>query len=271
MSTYEYWIAKIEQDPFGALPVGLITSQQIRAWAERQTLSPTNLRKRIGFIHQMLRTAGNHNRYQPPRKERHTRRPLSPEEVAKLMEVARNHTHSDALTAVLLCIECGLRRSEAVGLRHEDRSGDGILIRRSVTKVVGSVRVRGKTKTAKSHGWIPLPPSLLGVIGTGTGYVLGDGKRPMYPDVFTKLIRRIFEKAEITAVPHFGPHALRRTYGMTLLEAGVDIVTAADLMRHDPNMLMSEYARTRNDLKQEAVNKAFGTPKPDNKHHDRPA
>lgn len=55
-----------------------------------------------------------------------------------------------------------------------------------------------------------------------------------------------------------GPHALRRTYGMTLLEAGVDVVTAADLMRHDPAMLLQEYARTRTDLKREAVRRTFG-------------
>jgi integrase len=62
----------------------------------------------------------------------------------------------------------------------------------------------------------------------------------------------------VKGVPHMGPHALRRTYGMQLLEAGVDVVTAADLMRHDAKMLLEEYARSRPDLKIAAIARTFG-------------
>jgi len=52
-----------------------------------------------------------------------------------------------------------------------------------------------------------------------------------------------------------GLHKLRGTYGMTLLESGVDIRTAADLMRHDPAMLVRQYAMSRRDLKEAALDR----------------
>jgi integrase len=228
----------------------------VRAWFDGLDLAPTTKRKRLGFVHQILRAHGNESRYKPPKSERHTRRPLTPQEVAKLRAEILSLPNEKRI-GVLLCLECGLRRSEACGLRHEDREGDGIRIRRTVVRVTGEVRVRQKGKTASSHAWIPLPPSLVGEIGRGSGYVLG-GKTPMYPDVLTNAVRRVCEVAGLR-VPHAGPHALRRTYGMTLLEAGVDVVTAAELMRHDPKMLLDEYARSREDLKADAVQRAFGT------------
>jgi integrase len=83
------------------------------------------------------------------------------------------------------------------------------------------------------------------------------GKDPIKPDILTDAIKQMAKDAGVS-VPYIGPHAFRRTYGMTLLEAGVDIVTAAELMRHDPMVLAKEYAQTRKDLKTDAVKRAFG-------------
>jgi site-specific recombinase XerD len=59
-------------------------------------------------------------------------------------------------------------------------------------------------------------------------------------------------------IKYAGLHIFRRTYGMVLLEKGVDVTTAAELMRHDPVMLLKEYTRSREDLKRDAIKKAFG-------------
>ena len=254
----------MERDPLGNLPVKDVTESHLRRWASRQRLSPHSLRKRLGFLHQLLRIHGSSVRYKLPALQRHDRRPLSPVEAAKVVAECLRSTDRLERLGTLLCVQCGLRRSEAVGLRHEDREGDGIRIRRAVVRVTGEIRVRARTKTAKSSGWVPLPPLLLSEIGNGTGYVLGDGKRPIVPDALTNAVKRVAGRVGVS-VPHLGPHALRRTYGMALLEAGVDVVTAADLMRHDPRMLLEEYARTRTDLKVDAIRRVFGdTP------HDKP-
>ena len=88
--------------------------------------------------------------------------------------------------------------------------------------------------------------------------MLGTDRKPMYPDTLRAAVKRLMAKAGII-VPYGGPHTLRRSYGMALLEAGVDIVTAAELMRHDPATLLAEYARSRRDLKTSAIERTFGT------------
>ncbi len=260
--SYACWINKIELDPLGAMPVKDIKEHHLRQWFVRQKLAPTTVRKRLGFIHQIMRIGGNHETYRPPTAEKHSRRPLSAEECAKAKEEAmKSDLHLDSV-GVLICLELGLRVSEACGLKHEDYQNGGVWIKRSVTRTKGTLNVREKTKTARSARWIPIPPSLKEHIGPPrTGYVLTESNRPGYPDSLQKAVRRVCKRAGIEGVPHLGPHTLRRTYGMTLLEAGVDVVTSADMMGHDPRMLLEEYARSRIDLKQKAVETAFGTPK----------
>jgi integrase len=165
----------------------------------------------------------------------------------------------DERIATLICLEMGLRISEVCGLRHEDRDGAGVWIKRTVTRAEGVINVRNKTKTARSNRWVPIPPSLVNEIGKDkTGYVVTGSKIPGYPDNISRAINRVIERAGVKGIPHLGPHTLRRTYGMKMLEAGVDVVTASELMGHDPRMLLDEYTRSREDLKIEAVKRAFG-------------
>jgi integrase len=53
-------------------------------------------------------------------------------------------------------------------------------------------------------------------------------------------------------------HGLGRTFGMDMLESGVDLRTAAEQMRHDTAMLANIYSRSRRDLKRAAAAKVFG-------------
>lgn len=266
MQTYKYWLQALESDPLSGLEIHRVTQADLRAWWGRQRhkgkdLAHTTKAKRLGWLHQLLAQAGNPVKFKPPKQERNLRRPLSPREREALAEKILN-SPAKTRVAVLLTWQVGLRRSEACGIRHEDRDGDGIRINRVVLATVGQLHVRHKAKTAKSHGWVPLPPSLLKEIGNGTGFVIGEGDRPMHPTSLTRMLKDFAKGTILEHVPNMGPHALRRTYGMTLLEMGVDVVTAADLMRHDAQVLLKEYARTREDLKREAVEKAFGSPTP---------
>lgn len=250
------WAASLSLDPLGAMHVRRITESDLRAWHSRQTNAPATTKNRLAWIVNILADAGNPVRYRAPRSEGHERRPLSSEELSRLRAVLGQATETER-TAVLLCLELGLRRSEALGLRHEDREGRGVRLQRVVVKTTGQITIKGRGKTARSKGWIPLPPSLAW-IGQGKGYVLG-GETPMRPGTFSETVKGVLARAGVR-VPYGGPHALRRTYGMILLESGVDVVTTAGLMRHSPEVLLREYARTREDLKLSAVERAFGNP-----------
>jgi len=258
VKSYTCWINAVAKDPLGAMPVGSIKQHHLRQWFARQSLAPTTARKRLGFICQILRLAGNEHSYTPPAADRHARRPLSAaERLAVKTEAVQSTDHVERV-GVLLCLEMGLRVSEACGLKHEDFQNGGVWIKRSVTRTAGALNVREKTKTARSARWVPVPPSLEKDVGPPrSGYVLTGSDRPGYPDVLQNAAKRVFARAGIKGIPHLGPHTLRRTYGMTLLEAGTDVVTSAELMGHDPKMLLDEYTRSRIDLKRKAVENAF--------------
>jgi integrase len=259
VETYRKWTKSLEADPIGSMIAVKITEHDLRRWHSRQTIGSTSARKRLGWIQGILRTVGNHVRYAPPKAQGHLRRPLSPEEVKRVRAALVEASDLERM-AVLVCLELGLRKSEACGLRHEDRDGHGVRIKRTVVRLTGEIRVKAKAKTAKSAGWVPLSPTLDALIGPPrTGYVVPgtSPKEPCYPDTFERAVKRILAKAKVS-VPYGGPHALRRTYGMMMLEAGVDVVTAAECMRHDPAILLREYSRSRTDLKRSAVLKTFG-------------
>lgn len=252
---YEEWITLIERDPLGSKPMRKITEADLTAWISRQHYAAATLRNRISFIHSVLRAAGNPARAQLPKRD-HRRRPLSPRE-RKVLDGLLGTADPETRLALLLMSRMGLRREEALGLRHEDRDGKGVWIQRTVTVTKKNVHIREVTKSANGYRWVPLAPGLEEV-GKGKGFVLGRGSRPLHPKTLSDRVRRLFAGTELEKVPYAGGHALRRTYGQQLLEGGVDPVTAAALMGHDPAMLMKEYSRSREDLKISAVKKVFG-------------
>lgn len=254
------WAKSLLQTPLGAVPVAKVTRGDLEQWARLQTVKPVTLRKRIGWLHGLLKMAGNPARMDVPARTRHTRRPLSPNE-RDLIRGIISALPSERQLAVYLCWFLGLRRSEACGLMHEDRDGDGIRVRRVVVIGVGEVGtklyVKHKAKSPEGHGWIPLPTFLKPLIGQGKGFVLGSESRPLHPKTLTGWFTELKKGTPLELVPYMGAHAMRRTFGMMLLESGADVVTAAATMRHDPKMLLDEYARSRTDLMQDAVRKAF--------------
>ncbi len=251
------WLNVISRDPFGSLPINKIQKIHLEQWRDRQTLASVTLQKRLAFIRQILRSADNFATCTPPRKEEHHRRPLTEREITKLGTEMDKLSEQDQV-AILLCWQMGLRRSEACGLRHEDRDGAGVWIKRTVIVTKDAIRVRHKGKNARSLGWVPIPPKLDAFIGSRKGFVIGGGSDPVSPKALSAHIKRVLAKIGMGSIPKGGTHAFRRTYGMTLLKSGVDVRTAADLMRHDPAMLLKEYSRSTEEGKSEAVLKAFG-------------
>lgn len=253
---YGYWISSIERDPLGKTPVDRITTKHLEAWKHRQSLAKSTLRNRCSWINQVLAFAGSSVRIDVPAKGRHTRRPLDPQERRALIELLAR-LDADSKMFALLCFVCGLRRSEACGLQHDDRVGDGFIPRRSAVVVGRKIVIRSALKTDESEAWVPIPPILDSLIGGKPGYVVGGTRGPLSGKMLYERIKKAAKGTALEKVPYFGLHALRRTYGMMQLEAGADVVTVASNMRHDPKMLMDEYARSRTDLKRKAIEGLF--------------
>jgi len=245
-------------DPIGKMPLNEIDSAVVKAWLARQEGAPTTVRRLLGRLKQILKDAGIHVEVRRPADPGHARRPLSPPERSDLDQVLAN-ADEPTRRAILIALYTGLRRSEICALRHSDRDGNGIWVRRRAIQTKGRVDVQPNTKTAKSRGWVPLPAAVREFIGPPRqGYVLTDDKEILTPVALTHRLKDAMRGTSIGKVPYAGLHTFRRTYGMILLEKGVDVATAAELMRHDPAMLLKEYARSREDLKVDAIKKAFG-------------
>jgi len=256
-----YWIESLKADLLGEMPVNKITELHLEKWKERQEMANSTLRNRCRFLNQVLAYGGVSVRVKIPKKEDHERRPLSPDEQAVARDRVARADPKVRLGALLGWLG-GLRRSELCGLMYEDRDGNGFRIKRSAVVTKGKIVIRPKSSNSrKKGGWVPFPESLLNEIGEGTGFILGNGKEPMNPKSLTNAIEALIKGTVLEEIPYMGLHAFRRTFGMTLLETGTDVVTAATAMRHDPKMLMEEYARTRRDLMTSAVDRAFGTAK----------
>jgi integrase len=261
--TWRYWSNSLSSDPLSKIPAIEITAADLTAWWRRSKLKPITKGKRVGWFRQVLRDNGIRVEWTAPKSDKHNpRRPLNEEERTALLGALAT-LPNDLRLAILLCWYVGLRRSEACGLMHSDRDGDGVRIRRTVTYSDGALRVRMKGKTGASLAWVPLAPALRELVGPPrVGFVLtGDPKTPMNPKVLSNRLHEVL-KPILPRVPRLGTHALRRTFGTMLLEAGTDVVTAAKAMRHDPATLLREYARSRDDLTKKAVDDVFSAPLP---------
>lgn len=233
-----------------SMPVIEISNEDLELWRKQLPGSPATRNRYVSALQGMIRKLGGTAKLTPLRVEETEFRILTKPEQRRLLALS---LPDRVRTIVLLGLRCGLRRSEMAGLTHEDRDDDGIVIHRQAIEVGGKVYVK-RPKTIRSTNWVPLPPELAW-IGTGKGYVLATatGEPMRGPNIYRDLQKAL----EGTEFESMGPHDLRHTYGMTLLESGVDIVTAAEMMRCSPAVLAKDYARSRRDLKRKAIRKAL--------------
>lgn len=252
IDTWTAFLRRIESDPIGRQRPSEITDEDVQGWKDRQQGGPRTVRNNVVILKQALKESGATVTVTVPPQKEVLKRTLSQEEQQRLLSI---EMPEDTRTMVLLALRMGLRRSEISGLRHSDRDGDGVNVKRALVRATGILALKG-TKTTSSEAWVPLCRELEHVVGHGQGYVLQrpDG-RPLSGSVLHDRWRKVVDGTEFEDI---GLHELRATYGMTLLESGVDLRTAAEMMRHDPAVLARLYARSRRDLKREARKKAFG-------------
>lgn len=188
---------------------------------------------------------------------------FSNDEMAALMgyfdEYREKHGHDHRIRfLVLVCLNCGLRISEALGLKYSDIDGDILTVRRQVVKArEGSDSsehfTTGPTKSPAAVRSVPFAPNMLDELNRyrkeQAEEMLRNGYRTEF--IFTtssgKLydhhnVRMALKRAERAAgVPERSFHAFRHTFGTRLAASGVPIQDVAALMGHNNVSVTSQY------------------------------
>ncbi len=157
---------------------------------------------------------------------------LSLEEQGVLME-ALTDVDPRARCFVGLCLYCGLRREEALGLQWGDINGDKLTVNRALAFLNNNQPDPVQDlKTKASHRTVPIPSALREILQATPHqglYILTctDG-RPMTQIAF----RRMWDKVKRAAPCEVRPHQLRHSYCSNLYRAGIDLKTAQYLMGH---------------------------------------
>lgn len=155
---------------------------------------------------------------------------LSHAQVAELLQAL---SEPRARAFVGLCLYCGLRKEEALGIQWGDISGGRLVVARAMTFGSNQQLPTQELKTKASCRMLPVPDALqeiLDQVPRLSVYVVpAAGGAPMSRSAFASLWRR-----HVLACVDFEvrPHMLRHTYATMLYRAGVPLRTAQYLMGH---------------------------------------
>lgn len=163
-----------------------------------------------------------HNR---PERIKH----LSSEQAKILIDSIKDNK---ALAFVGLCLYCGLRREEALGLQWGDIKSNSLTINRAVAFVGNLSDPSHELKTKAAHRTIPIPKPLTNILQntpcTGLYIITKADGSIMTQTAF----KRMWDKVIRSVSFEVRPHMLRHTYATTLYHAGVDLRTAQYLLGH---------------------------------------
>jgi integrase len=183
---------------------------------------------------------------EPPRVARVTMQTLSPEEVSRFLDVARD---TDYYVYFATLIYTGLRRGELLALRWRNLDlGSGKLSVVETAYKLGNGEYRIKEpKTPQSRRTVILPPSLvellkvyridqellriqLGISLNADDFVFirQDGS-PINPSAITLAFRRIIKRAGLKGIRI---HDLRHTHASLMLKAGIHPKVVSERLGH---------------------------------------
>ena len=156
---------------------------------------------------------------------------LTDEEAAALMSAV---TEPRARVFCGLCLYCGLRKEEALGLKWSDIGVGQLVVSRAMTFGANQQLPSDELKTKAAHRIIPVPRALQRILDEtprlSAHVVSGLNGADMTAQMFKRLWDTHVRKA--AAMPDVHPHMLRHTYATTLYHAGIDLRTAQRLLGH---------------------------------------
>lgn len=137
-----------------------------------------------------------------------------------------------AKTFIGICLFCGLRREEALGLQWGDIKEGTLTVNRALAFAGNQPDPSQELKTAASHRTIPIPKVLSQILKdtpkTGIYVITKADGAPMTLIAF----RRMWDKVRLSVPFEVRPHMLRHTYATNLYYAEVDLRTAQYLLGH---------------------------------------
>jgi integrase/recombinase XerD len=151
---------------------------------------------------------------------------LSPEEVSRLIDCARNLFHRAML---LTMYAAGLRRSELCRLKVSNIDSKRMMLRieRSKNGVDRDVPLSSKLLDTLREYWRWMRPKTYLCPGTQNNW---RADKPITPKVIWEAVQQAAKRAGIQK--HVTPHTLRHSCATHLLEAGADIRTIQMLLGH---------------------------------------
>ena len=203
----------------------------------------------------------------PPKAPRPEPDYYQPEEVNRILDKLETAPIKWRACTYLL-IDTGCRRAEIAGLKWSDIDlNDGIVIIRRNLHYSSKLGIyEGPTKNEKGRV-LRIAPETVAVLrehqaeqekqreAVGdrweeTGFVFTkEHGQPMNPDSITDWLNK-FSLAD--DIPHIHPHAFRHTAASTMIANGVDIVTTAGELGHNPATTEMYYAHVINEAKARA-------------------
>ncbi len=132
-----------------------------------------------------------------------------------------------------LCLYCGLRKEEALGLKWTDIKGGKLTVNRAKTFLTNQPDPVEELKTGAANRPVPIPEPLRQILldtpHVSQYIVTGANGNDITRSGFT----RLWNSHVVEVVPfHITAHMLRHTYATSLYRAGVDLRTAQKLLGH---------------------------------------
>jgi len=206
---------------------------RIDVWVQSlSNLAPSTVHARLAGATHLLKWLGYHmpDHIVRPKKGKHLPRPLEPDELARLREVARISENPLANVVVTVLLQTGLRVSELCALDDRDvnvhtlsarvSSGKGdkdriVMFSQPGADVIGCWRRHRNGRRTCDHDAF---------------LVNSRGNRLTSRNV-QKLMDKLADDSDIPR-PRLSPHTLRHNFATGLLNGGADIVSIQKLMGH---------------------------------------
>ena len=204
----------------------------------------------------------------PPRPARIKMNIMSPDEIGKFLDAARE-TDYYTFFSTLLCT--GLRRGESLALRWRslDLNEAMLYVTETAFKMANGDYVIKEPKTPHSRRAVSLPPSLsillkqyrsdqellriqlgLNLSEDDFVFIRPDGQ-PINPNAITLAFRRILKKARLR---HIRVHDLRHTHASLMLKAGIHPKIVSERLGHaSVSITLDTYSHVLPGLQEEAA------------------
>lgn len=274
---------------FDKVPIGKLAASEVQDWV-KQLVADGYKPGTVGYIFGILRTSCIHAvkvgdiarnpcaGIELPKVPTPKPNGLEPQDMADLLDMLDAQGPTRLATAAYIALLAGLRVGEICALTWGDYDGESLSVDKSIANDGGGSLREKSPKTDAGERESPIPPRLRDALERRKQYQLeqiaekgldisidkvrivgGCDGTTMNPSAMSARWRNFAKRNAITGAAGRQAtfHDLRDSYGTTLLAAGVDVKTAANLMGHGDGgvTLLKHYATATNHAKRAAADK----------------